>query len=298
MSSENRTTWEELNILSFIKTAALSIVFLDTVTYPIDVVKTRMLADEGKKNPTMTKMFRSIIKNEGYRGLYRGYAIALTYMLTNEYVYHKLEQRFKNGSKEHKSATEDLILHGIAGASADFAALSFYVPLEVISQKMQMETKANAPRLRDVTSEIYRKEGLRGFYRGFHGAFACYITVSALFWGSYEAFRTQYELTIPKPENQKYTWIANFTENLIAGAFGSVVSAVLTNPLDVIRVRYQLATAESAKIGYLQFAGSVLRQEGWGIWKKGLRPRLISWIPFILYGMPAYEQFKTWNRKD
>ncbi|KAJ1522430.1 hypothetical protein HK096_002105, partial [Nowakowskiella sp. JEL0078] len=83
-----------------------------------------------------------------------------------------------------------------------------------------------------------------------------------------------------------------------AGAFGSIVAASLTNPLDVIRVRYQLANAEKARVGYLQFARGVIKQEGWKIWGKGLRPRLISWIPFVLYGMPAYEQFKTWNRND
>lgn len=84
--------------------------------------------------------------------------------------------------------------------------------------------------------EIVHREGFRGLYRGYLVSLMTYAPNSALWWASYTGFyRKSVEMDIltltrlPLPLLQA-----------MCGMTGGLLAAVLTNPLDVFRTRYQV----------------------------------------------------------
>ncbi|KAI8803072.1 mitochondrial carrier domain-containing protein [Cladochytrium replicatum] len=319
--SKHKITWHQMDLKSFVGSTAASVMVMETITYPLETVKTRMVSDTNRNaSPSMMKMFRSIVQKEGVRGLFRGYTVGLTlsvpgsfaYLVTNEYVYDALEKRYGGDVKAHRSVLyHDLLLHGISGAVADFVATFAYTPLEVISQRMMVDrrTGADALRVRDVISSTIKSEGIGGLYRGFQAAFYCYAWSSGVYWGVYEAMktvafrafggRTQRNQNV---EDRRWTAGRWFVENVLSysssGAVAALAATSLSNPLDLVRVRYQLLESGSKELqgGYWRFARTVVQKEGWRIWTLGLRPRLMGWIPFVSVSLPAYEWLKSYNK--
>ena len=60
---------------------------------------------------------------------------------------------------------------------------------------------------------------------------------------------------------------------------------VSNNPLEILRIRTQLLESKSKKDaeairgGYFRLAGSILREEGWAAFYRGLRIRLVVTVP-------------------
>ncbi len=64
------------------------------------------------------------------------------------------------------------------------------VPLDIVSQRMMISGQGSLTRERSngllaISKQVYRAEGVRGFYRGYLPSIATYAPSSALWWGSY-----------------------------------------------------------------------------------------------------------------
>lgn len=87
-----------------------------------------------------------------------------------------------------------------------------------------------------ISSQIFQSEGFRGLYRGYGISLCTYGSNSALYWAFYYLFSELVEDALP---NSSWT----FREPLrivTAGLLASSTAVVLTNPLDVVRTRFQL----------------------------------------------------------
>lgn len=82
------------------------------------------------------------------------------------------------------------------GACASLASQTLVVPLDIVSQRMMLAgqgvdahtancTRERARGLLAVAKQVYRMEGLRGFYRGYLPSIATYAPSSAIMWGFY-----------------------------------------------------------------------------------------------------------------
>jgi hypothetical protein len=95
-----------------------------------------------------------------------------------------LPESKRGGFRETINAT-------IAGAAADFVSLCLWVPCDIISQRLQIQTNKNPSSMKynngfQLIRAIAKTEGFRGFYRGFGAAIVATAPASAVWWATYE----------------------------------------------------------------------------------------------------------------
>lgn len=111
--------------------------------HPTAVVKTRMqVADSGLSHMRGTTVFRHILKSDGIPGLYRGFAtsaigslpgrvLALTSLEVSKDMMMKYTQDL-----DLPDATRVGLANGVAGMFSNLVSCVYFVPLDVVSNKM------------------------------------------------------------------------------------------------------------------------------------------------------------------
>lgn len=141
-------------------------------TNPIWVIKTRMLSTSAKHPgayASMSEGARQIYRTEGVSGFYRGLVPSL-FGVTHGALQFMAYERLKNARLRRSSETQQdlgsvdvLVLSGLAKM---FAGSATY-PYQVVRARLQMyEVDRIYSGARDVVRQVWKKEGLAGFYKG------------------------------------------------------------------------------------------------------------------------------------
>ncbi|KAJ3166972.1 hypothetical protein HDU88_003061 [Geranomyces variabilis] len=244
---------------------------VDTALFPLDTIKTRLQAKGG------------FWTNGGFKGVYSGLSSAVigsapgaaAFFVTYEHLKRTVGARLPGEERAP-------LVHMIAASGAEIAACFVRVPTEVVKQRMQtgQYTSVSA-----AASEIVKRDGLRGFYRGYAMTIFREIPFTCI--------------QFPLYERMKLLWGAhkgrkvNPGEAAICGSLAGGFAAAITTPLDVIKTRIMLSNKRGAAAGILVTARTVISQEGAGRLFAGLGPR-VMWISIggsIFLG--AYEMVKN-----
>lgn len=141
-------------------------------TNPIWVIKTRMLSSASNSPGAYRSIIHGtqrIYREEGLRGFYRGLVPslfgvshgALQFMVYEQLKQHRASQL---GIGEGGLGAVDFLC--LSGASKVFAGSATY-PYQVVRARLQMyEANQTYKSARDAVTQIWKQEGLRGFYRG------------------------------------------------------------------------------------------------------------------------------------
>ncbi|KAK3025343.1 LOW QUALITY PROTEIN: hypothetical protein RJ639_043852, partial [Escallonia herrerae] len=176
-------------------------------------------------------------------------------------------------------ATRIAIANGAAGMFSNLVSCVYFVPLDVISQRLIVQrlpgtTNCSSPF--DVIRKVTKTEGSRGLYRGFGLTALTQSPASALWWGSYGAAQHIIWRSLGcKGELEKkpsHLEMVTAAAGMVAGA----CSSVITTPVDTIETRLQTAKA-------------LFKEDGWWGFYRGFGPRFLN---MSLYGttmIVAYE---------
>lgn len=195
---------------------ALSGFTIRTLLYPFSLVKTRLQLQ--RHHSVYTSLFdaiRSIVRNEGFNGLYRGFWVS-NLMMVSQVSYIGTYEAVRNYLADNTTLTNSKIRSLIAGACASTVGQTTVVPIDIVSQHLQLlglsnhsgeTSKKRAPvkpmnRLelppealnsrvgaaKAIVSVIYQRDGLRGFYRGYLASLLTYAPSSALWWFFYDIY--------------------------------------------------------------------------------------------------------------
>lgn len=140
--------------------------------------------------------------------------------------------------------------------------------------------------------QIYRTEGMRGFYRGLipslfgvsHGAFQFMAYERLKVFRSQalhrESLMGQPDATVKKP-------LGNL-DFLVLSGLSKVFAGCVTYPYQVIRSRLQTYEAHILYRGVLDAIGQIWAKEGIAGFYKGLGPNLLrvlpsTWVTFLVY---------------
>jgi len=173
--------------------------------FPLTVIKTQLQVQF--KNDVYKGMFDCGVKiytGEGIRGLYRGFWISsfqiisgVFYISTYESVRHMLTQQ---GAGDKFKAI-------VAGGCASIVGQTIIVPFDVISQHIMvlgmnahglgqrinplgLDATAKKSQLAvSIAREIFRRDGIYGYYRGYSASLLAYVPNSALWWGFYHFYQ-------------------------------------------------------------------------------------------------------------
>uniref|UniRef100_A0A0B6ZS60 Solute carrier family 25 member 44 n=1 Tax=Arion vulgaris TaxID=1028688 RepID=A0A0B6ZS60_9EUPU len=122
-----------------------------------------------------------------------------------------------------------------------------------------------------------------GFYKGYFVSLACFAPNSALWWFFYDHYCVLLTNIVP-------VYVPRLAIQVIAAPFGGVTSAIITNPLDVVRARIQV---EGTK--FEQTVHQLWKEDGVWLVTKGLSARLVQSITFSFFLMLGYETIKRWS---
>jgi len=167
------------------------------LTNPVWLVKVRLQSQPHQAKEQYSGMidaFRTILKEEGFKGFYRGITPALfgtSHGAVQMAAYEKLKQwtidRVESNGDE-MGPGHYLVLGMAAKAIASVATF----PYQLVKTRMQVRD-IHFHRQDSVTrtlKSVWKNEGMQGFYRGVVPATVRTIPHSALMFASYEMFRS------------------------------------------------------------------------------------------------------------
>eukprot|EP00939_MAST-03C_sp_MAST-3C-sp1_P003979 g3979.t1 len=166
-----------LEILAGMGAGASQVVF----TNPVEIVKIRLQtaalleAAESGKNAVPKRTGLTIVKDLGFRGLYKGSAACFLRDIPFSAIYFPCYAFCKKAlSFEKPDGTTDISYHRLllSGALAGIPAAYLCTPADVIKTRLQAEAKAGGTNarayngLRDAAVTIFREEGFSAFFKG------------------------------------------------------------------------------------------------------------------------------------
>jgi len=245
------------------------------VCYPLDTIAIQHASS------TRLPIF-SVPLTTYYRGM--GTSIALVTPATCIYL-----MSYRSTKDYLKPYLGDSTLNFLAsGTVSELVSSVIWTPLEVIKARLQISTTATEGKLLPNLREIYKHEGMRGFYRGYLMGLVVFIPYNAIWWTTYENTKKA------SPFYQPFAQAA-------CGALAATgLSTLACHPMDLLKTRYQVSTSESVTTregrgddskSVRNVLRNVLREKGWRGLYMGLGPRLMCGLPSSLISMSVFEYF-------
>ncbi|XP_033205819.1 solute carrier family 25 member 44 [Bombus vancouverensis nearcticus] len=303
--------WEMMDKTKFFPLSMLSSFSVRCCLYPLTVIKTRLQVQ--KHNNMYNGMLdacRKIYKVEGIGGLYRGFWISsiqtvsgVFYVSTYEGMRHILGQNNVIGNIDSR------VKALIAGGAASLVGQTIVVPFDVLSQHLMVlginynkhgryidqmginplglilePGKSRTQISTDIIRLIYRRDGYRGFYRGYVASLCAYVPNSALWWGLYTSYQDELIKLFPE-------WVSHLFIQALAGTLGGFTTTIITNPLDIVRARLQVQRLDSM----FNTFKVLWMEERLQMFTKGLSARLVQSACFSFSIILGYETIKRFS---
>ena len=175
------------------------------------------------------------------------------------------------------------------GAISGLSSTIFNVPFQVIRTCMMVhQTHDGKPqKMIPTIKSIYKKDGIKGFYRGFFPSLIRIPIGNAFFFGTLEYSK--------KFLNNNFK-INNVLTNFISSAAGITVQSIVTNPIYLLSTRFEAMETNKYK-NVFDAVKKILNEEGIKGFTKGLKPLLIKEIPSHSIFYVLYEMNINWLNK-
>ncbi|VDN60241.1 unnamed protein product [Dracunculus medinensis] len=250
----------EETILRGLISGAFAGLSVDLTLYPIDTIKTRLQSSQG---------FNA---SGGFRNIYRGMSSVVIGSAPSSALFFSTYSSVK-----HIVKSESPLASSFAAIVAETVACIVRVPTELVKQRAQAE---NDRPIIAICRDIYKNEGLCGFYRGYSSTVGREIPFSFIEYPLWELLKQQISSLFGIPYSP-------FISATCGSAAGSVAAAI-TTPLDVTKTRIML-NEEKNPPGVILTLRNIAREGGVKLLYSGVLPRTL-WMGiggFIYFG--AYE---------
>ncbi|XP_043935688.1 solute carrier family 25 member 44 isoform X2 [Protopterus annectens] len=195
--------WEHLDKQKFYVFGLGITMMMRVSVYPFTLIRTRLQVQKGKSlyTGTFDALFK-ILRAEGITGLYRGFLVNTFTLISGQCYVTTYELTRKYVSQYNNNNTVKSL---VAGGSASLVAQSITIPIDVVSQQLMMQGQGEAMarfkvqthgrkhiivfgQTKDIIMQIFKADGIRGFYRGYVASLLTYIPNSALWWPFYHFY--------------------------------------------------------------------------------------------------------------
>ncbi|XP_031112278.1 solute carrier family 25 member 44-like isoform X2 [Ipomoea triloba] len=288
--SDTDICWDRLDKGRFHITGAILFTAQSALIHPTAVVKTRMqvaAASSGFSHMTGLSVFKHILKNDGIPGIFRGFGTSAIGSLPGRVLALTSLEVSKDMMLKHTQgidmpeATRVGIANGVAGMVSNLISCVYFVPLDVICQRLMVQGVPGSKLCNgtfDVIRTVMKDEGVRGMYRGF-GLTAVYQSpASALWWGAYATAQhiIWRSLDYSDDMGKKPSHMEMVTVQATAGMLAGACSSVVTTPIDTVKTRLQVMDEYGVgRPSVMKTTKILLQEEGWRGFYRGFGPREI-----------------------
>lgn len=281
--------WHQLEKKKYFLFMNVYMLTTNAVLFPVELVKTRLQLQRTKalyKN-TLDVVYKTV-KNEGFLGLYKGFPVSQFGVLTGHIYASSYEI-----SREQFSTLQNAARGFLAGGLAAALEQTFINPVDVICQRMMVEGQGERNKQRVtlrsvvIVKRVLKEHGVFGFYRGFTASLMVEGLWSATWWASYGFYLDMIGKMVP--DGTSHLVIKG-----LSGMLAGISSAVVGNPIDVIRVRLQVEGRKSI----LRTLHDLLKNEGALALTKGMFASAVSEMPCSAITIIGYEMVKKLSLKE
>jgi solute carrier family 25 protein 43 len=192
------------------------------------------------------------------------------------------------GKDDRLTFVQSFVSGGIAGV----ASRTITSPLDVVKILAQVGTKDTRQGFLKSFGNIYKNEGLKGFWKGNGIACIRLFPYNAVQFATF----TKLKVILADPNTGKISPL----NSLLAGSVGGISATVVTYPTDMVKTRLTVAHADPSKSKYksiLHCFKVVAQEEGMMAFYKGLSTSIIGVIPFAGGTFMSYEILDAlWNK--
>lgn len=175
-----------------------------TFTHPIEVLRTRAVLEyrpdrdaRGKKiTQSYREVFKSLFKEEGMSAFFGGLIPAIVsvapFQAVNFAVYELMSENLGSSRvvtslcKAHPGVKA--FLPSFYGAISGAIAMTTMYPLDVVKKTMMVTKRNKSKRMSavEIAKQIYREDGIKGFYRGLSAGYYKVVPTVSTNWFAYE----------------------------------------------------------------------------------------------------------------
>lgn len=179
----------------------------------------------------------------------------------------------------------------IGGVCASLCSQTLSVPIDIITQHQMVQSVHERRGPIQIAKTIIQQQGWRGMFRGYLVSLSIYMPSSGITWSSFYVVRSHMRSTLQRLQDSTTlpTWQTAAIVPL-SGAIAGTASAVVTNPLDVIRTRMQLESTGRSSIR--RTFSDLIQQDGYRGLSRGLSARMLSSSTTMMVIMSMYESLK------
>jgi len=225
-----------------------------SLCHPLDTCKAR-LQNPGSEFTSTLQVVRQTLRHEGIGGLYRGLGTVISIGTPAFVLYLATYEQAKKTFLGMPALQGDYAFlgHFGAGMAAETVSCLVYVPVDVVKERLQVQRRLRSGHEISGTLPMYRgtwhalstimqTEGLRGVYRGYGATLLSFGPFSAFYFLFYEKFK-QWSATsvgVTKQED------VPFHLTLASAAGAGALASLITNPVDLVRLRLQVQRGSSS----------------------------------------------------
>ncbi|KAJ6815084.1 mitochondrial substrate carrier family protein B-like [Iris pallida] len=143
-----------------------------SITYPLDLVRTRLAAQTNQiYYRGISQSLYAICRDEGMRGLYKGLGATLLGVGPNIAISFSVYETLRSRWQLERPHDSSVLVSLACGSLSGIASSTVTFPLDLVRRRMQLEGAAGRARVYNsglfgTFSHIIRCEGCRGLYRG------------------------------------------------------------------------------------------------------------------------------------
>lgn len=240
MSAEKK----ELTPLQHTISGALAGIASRIIISPFDVVKIRFQLQSQslklshlhiptpKKYSSLPQALTLIVKEEGFLGLWKGNLPAIILYFTYGGIQFYSFSSFQKMAKSHQYLYEYIqprYYTFVNGALAGCVSTTFTYPFDLLRTRFAAQGNDKLySSMHHAMIDIFKKEGLQGFYRGLFPSLVSIVPQMGLVFEIHRYFCFRLDQIKNRP-------FLKFTNEMISGGIAGTLAKVITMPLDVIR---------------------------------------------------------------
>ncbi|KAH6826337.1 Mitochondrial substrate carrier family protein [Perilla frutescens var. hirtella] len=257
-----------------------------TAVAPLETIRTHLMV--GSSGDSTMEVFNNIMKNEGWKGLFRGNFVNVIRVAPSKaielFVYDTVNKNLSSKPGEQPKLPFPPSL--IAGACAGVSSTLVTYPLELVKTRLTIQREVYNG-VFDAFVKILKEGGLPELYRGLTPSVIGVIPYAAANYCAYDTLRKVYK-KIFKEEK-----IGNI-ETLLIGSAAGAISSTATFPLEVARKHMQVGAVSGRQVykNVLHALASILEQEGIQGLYRGLGPSCVKLVPAAGISFMCYEACK------